>query len=116
MEANHHGRVIDFHTGGVDNIFPHHEDEIAQSEAAFGEPHVRRWMHGQHLLVDGLKMSKSTGNVYTIADLESRGFEPLALPYLSATAHYRKRLNFTWRSLQAAQTGLRRLWLGLPEA
>jgi cysteinyl-tRNA synthetase len=116
MAAKHLGRVVDFHTGGVDNIFPHHEDEIAQSEAAFGEPHVRRWMHGQHLLVDGLKMSKSTGNVYTIADLESRGFEPLAFRYLCATAHYRKRLNFTWRSLQAAQTGLRRLRLSLLEA
>jgi cysteinyl-tRNA synthetase len=109
MSARYLGRVIDFHTGGVDNIFPHHEDEIAQSEAAFGQPHVRSWMHGQHLLVDGVKMAKSTGNVYTVSDLERRGFEPLAFRYLCATAHWRTRLNFTWASLRAAQTGLNRL-------
>jgi cysteinyl-tRNA synthetase len=109
MCAKYLGEVIDFHTGGVDNIFPHHEDEIAQSEAAFGQPHVRSWLHGQHLLVDGVKMAKSTGNVYTVSDLERRGFEPLAFRYLCATAHYRTRLNFTWASLRAAQTGLNRL-------
>ena len=109
MGARYLGRVIDFHTGGVDNIFPHHEDEIAQSEGAFGERHVRTWMHGQHLLVDGLKMAKSTGNVYTVADLERRGYDPLAFRYLCATAHYRSRLNFTWASLRAAQMGLERL-------
>jgi cysteinyl-tRNA synthetase len=109
MCAKYLGRVIDFHTGGVDNIFPHHEDEIAQSEAAFGQPHVRSWLHGQHLLVDGVKMAKSTGNVYTVSDLERRGFEPLAFRYLCGTAHYRKRLNFTWASLRAAQAGLNRL-------
>jgi cysteinyl-tRNA synthetase len=103
------GRQIDFHTGGVDNIFPHHEDEIAQSEAAFGQQHVKSWMHGQHLLVDGLKMAKSTGNVYLVSDLEARGFDPLAFRYLCATAHYRARLNFTLASLRAAQRGLDRL-------
>jgi cysteinyl-tRNA synthetase len=103
------GREIDLHTGGVDNIFPHHEDEIAQSEAAFGRRHVRTWVHGQHLLVDGLKMAKSTGNVYLVADLESRGFDPLAFRYLCATAHYRTRLNFTLASLRAAQRGLERM-------
>lgn len=105
------GEEIDFHTGGVDNIFPHHEDEIAQSEAAFGKPHVRTWVHGQHLLVDGLKMAKSTGNVYLLSDLEDRGYDPLAFRYLCATARYRTRLNFTLGSLRAAQRGLDRLRL-----
>jgi len=115
MVAKYLGPEIDFHTGGVDNIFPHHEDEIAQSEAAFGRRHVRYWLHGEHLLVDGVKMAKSTGNVYTVADLESRGFDPLAFRYLCATAHYRSRLNFTWSSLRAAQIGLTRLRLALLE-
>jgi len=109
MAAKYLGPEIDFHTGGVDNIFPHHEDEIAQSEAAFGRRHVRYWMHGQHLLVDGLKMAKSTGNTYEIRDLEKRGFEPLAFRYLCATASYHARLNFTVKSLRAAQKGLLRL-------
>src|SRR3990172_2232310 len=115
MAAKYLGREVDFHTGGVDNIFPHHEDEIAQSEAAFGARHVRCWVHGQHLLVDGVKMAKSTGNVYTIADLEGRGFDPVAFRYLCATAHYRARLNFTWQSLRAAQVGLKRLRLCLQD-
>jgi cysteinyl-tRNA synthetase len=109
------GDEIDFHTGGVDNIFPHHEDEIAQSEAAFGHPHVRSWVHGQHLLVDGLKMAKSTGNVYLLSDLEARGFDPLAFRYLCATAKYRTRLNFTLASLRAAQRGLERLRAAMRE-
>ena len=107
--ARYLGEEIDFHTGGVDNIFPHHEDEIAQSEAALGHPHVRTWVHGQHLLVDGVKMAKSTGNVYLVSDLEARGFDPLALRYLVASAHFRTRLNFTVPSLRAAQRGLTRL-------
>jgi len=98
-----------FPHGGVDNIFPHHEDEIAQSEAALGGQHVRTWLHGQHLLVDGLKMAKSTGNTYIVEDLDRRGFDPLSFRYLCATAHYRKRLNFTLPSLRAAQRGLARL-------
>ena len=109
MVSRYLGSEIDFHTGGVDNIFPHHEDEIAQSEASLGREHVRTWMHGQHLLVDGLKMAKSTGNTYLITDLEGRGFDPLAFRYLCATAHYRSRLNFTLPSLRAAQRGLVRL-------
>lgn len=103
------GEEIDVHTGGVDNIFPHHEDEIAQSECVSGHPHVKTWVHGQHLLVDGLKMAKSTGNVYLVADLERRGFDPLAFRYLCANAHFRTRLNFTPASLRAAQRGLNRL-------
>ena len=109
MAAKYLGSEIDFHTGGVDNIFPHHEDEIAQSEAALGHRHVRNWMHGQHLLVDGLKMAKSTGNTYLIEDLERRGFDPLAFRYLCATARHHARLNFTFTSLRAAQRGLNRL-------
>jgi cysteinyl-tRNA synthetase len=115
MAAKHLGQRVDVHTGGVDNIFPHHEDEIAQSEAAFGERHVTHWLHGQHLLVDGVKMAKSTGNTYTLSDLEERGFDPLAFRYLCATAHYRRRMNFTLASLRAAQRGLGRLRRKLTE-
>ncbi len=115
MVAKHLGPRIDIHTGGVDNIFPHHEDEIAQSEAAFGHRHVNYWVHGQHLLVDGVKMAKSSGNTYTLADLEDRGFDPLAFRYLCATVHYRSRMNFTFASLRAAQWALSRLRLTLTE-
>lgn len=110
MSTQHLGPQIDVHTGGVDNIFPHHEDERAQSEALTGvRPFARVWLHGQHLLADGLKMAKSTGNAYTLDDLLALNFEPLAFRYLCLTAHYRARLNFTFTSLRAAQTGLHRL-------
>ncbi|OGO46251.1 MAG: cysteine--tRNA ligase [Chloroflexi bacterium RBG_16_64_32] len=115
MVARHLGPRIDIHTGGVDNIFPHHEDEIAQSEAALGRKHVNYWLHGQHLMVDGLKMAKSSGNAYTLSDLSSRGFEPLAFRYLCATIHYRTRMNFSFASLRAAQRALCRLRLSLTE-
>ncbi len=115
MVAKYLGSEIDFHTGGVDNIFPHHEDEIAQSEAALEQRHVRCWLHGQHLLVDGLKMAKSTGNTYVVSELEDRGYDPMAFRYLCATAHFRKRLNFTLPSLRAAQRGLVRLRRKLQE-
>jgi cysteinyl-tRNA synthetase len=109
MAIKHLGEHIDIHTGGVDNIFPHHEDEIAQSEGYTGHKVVNFWVHAQHLLADGQKMAKSTGNAYTRADVEARGFEPLALRYLFATVHYRSRLNFTFSALRAAQTALGRL-------
>jgi cysteinyl-tRNA synthetase len=109
MAIKHLGEHFDIHTGGVDNIFPHHEDEIAQSEGYTGRKVVNYWVHAQHLLADGLKMAKSTGNAYTRADVEARGFEPLALRYLFATVHYRSRLNFTFSALRAAQTALERL-------
>ena len=110
MSIKHLGEQFDIHTGGVDHVFPHHEDEIAQSEGYTGQARfVNYWVHGQHLLVDGLKMAKSTGNDYTRADVEARGFDPLALRYLYATAHYRSRLNFTFSALRAAQTALDRL-------
>jgi len=115
MAAKHLGPRIDLHTGGVDNIFPHHEDEIAQSEAAFGHQHVNHWTHAQHLLVDGVKMAKSSGNTYTLAELEARGFEPLSFRYLCATVHYRARMDFSFAALKAAQRGLTRLRLKLTE-
>ena len=106
---------IDLHTGGVDNIFPHHEDEIAQSEAAYGHRHVNHWVHAQHLLVDGVKMAKSSGNTYILADLKGREFDPLAFRYLCATVHYRARMNFSFASLRAAQRALGRLRMKLRE-
>ena len=109
MSMKYLGEQFDLHTGGVDNIFPHHEDEIAQSEGYTGRPFVNYWVHAQHLLADGQKMAKSTGNAYTRAEIEARGFDPMALRYFYTTALYRSRLNFTFRALQAAQTALERL-------
>ena len=122
MSIKYLGRRFDIHTGGVDNIFPHHEGEIAQSEGFTGEPVVNLWIHGQHLLADGVKMAKSAGNSFTLADIEGQGIDPLALRYLCLTARYRTRLNFTFSSLKAAQRGLLRLrnrvreWIPLPAA
>lgn len=109
MSLHYLGERFDIHTGGVDNIFPHHEDELAQSEAAVGHKVVNYWVHGQHLLADGLKMAKSAGNDYTIRDLERRGFDPLAFRYLCLTVHYRSRLNFSFGALRSAQRGLSHL-------
>lgn len=109
MSIKYLGLHFDIHTGGVDNIFPHHEDEIAQSESFTGQPYANYWIHGQHLLADGQKMAKSTGNAYTRMDIEARGFDPLSLRYFYTTALYRSRLNFTFRALQAAQISLERL-------
>ncbi len=100
---------IDIHAGGVDLIFPHHENEIAQSEGATGKPFSRFWVHVEYLLVDGQKMSKSLGNTYTIPDLVAKGFRPSAVRYLLLSGHYRKQLNFTWASLTTAEESLRRL-------
>ncbi len=102
-------RTIDIHTGGVDLLFPHHENEIAQSEAASGKRFVNYWLEGEHLLVEGEKMAKRLGNIFTLADIEKKGFEPIALRYLFFTAHYRSKLNFTWESLQACQNSLNNL-------
>tara|TARA_B100000315_G_scaffold185373_1_gene174491 strand:+ start:1572 stop:3758 length:2187 start_codon:yes stop_codon:yes gene_type:complete len=109
MSIKYLGRRFDIHTGGVDNIFPHHEGEIGQSEAYVGEPVVNTWVHGQHLLADGVKMAKSTGNSFILSDFENQGLEPLAFRYLCMTARYRTRLNFTFTALKAAQRGLQRL-------
>ncbi len=103
------GGTIDIHTGGVDLIFPHHENEIAQSEAAYGEKFVRHWIHAEHLLVDGAKMSKSAGNFYTLRDLLGKGYSPRSIRYLLMSAHYRKQLNFTLEGLKQADQALERI-------
>jgi cysteinyl-tRNA synthetase len=100
---------IDIHAGGVDLIFPHHENEIAQAEGATKKPFARFWVHVEHLIVDEQKMSKSLGNTFTIPDVAERGFRPSAVRYLLLSAHYRKQLNFTWASLTQAEEALRRL-------
>jgi cysteinyl-tRNA synthetase len=100
---------IDIHTGGVDLVFPHHENEIAQSEGATGQEFSRFWFHIEHLLVDNQKMSKSAGNVYTVQDVLDRGFRLSALRYILLSAYYRKQLNFTWTGLEQAEESLRRV-------
>ena len=100
---------IDIHSGGIDLIFPHHENEIAQSEGATKKPFARFWVHVEHLLVDDEKMSKSLENTYTIPDIVARGYRASALRYLLLSSHYRKQLNFTWESLAQAEESLRRL-------
>ena len=103
------GESFDIHTGGVDNIFPHHTNEMAQSEGATGRPFARYWLHAEHLLVDGAKMSKSLGNYYTIPDLLDLGYRPSAIRYLLLGAHYRTQLNFTLDGLAKADRSLERL-------
>jgi len=109
MSMKYLGTFFDIHTGGVDNLFPHHENEIAQSVCATGDRFVNHWMHSEFLMVEGEKMSKSLGNTYTIRQLEEKGYSPLAFRYLIITSHYRKLLNFTFDSLRAAQEAIRRL-------
>ena len=105
---------IDLHAGGVDLIFPHHENEIAQSEGATGKPFARFWVHVEHLMIDdeargAEKMSKSLGNVYNLQDVTERGFRPSTLRYLYLGVHYRKQLRFSWTAMAQAEEGLRRL-------
>jgi cysteinyl-tRNA synthetase len=100
---------IDIHAGGVDLIFPHHENEIAQSEGATKTEFARFWVHVQHLFVDNQKMSKSLGNQFTLPDVVSRGYRPSALRYLLLSSHYRKPLNFTWTGMDQAEEALRRI-------
>lgn len=100
---------IDIHSGGIDLIFPHHENEIAQSEGATNKPFARFWVHVEYLLVNAEKMSKSLGNTHTIPDIVARGYRPSAVRYLLLSSHYRKQLNFTWESLAQAEESLRRL-------
>jgi cysteinyl-tRNA synthetase len=103
MSMKYLGETFDIHTGGVDNIFPHHENEIAQSEAATGKKFVNYWLHCAHLLVNGEKMSKSKGNFYTLRDLLNKGYNPVAIRYLLLSTHYRDPLNFTENSLKQAE-------------
>lgn len=109
MGRKYLGDVFDIHTGGVDHIPIHHENEIAQSEALLGKPAVKFWMHGEFLLVDNGKMSKSLGNTYTVADLKNESYDPLAYRYFCLNAHYRSKLNFTWNAMKAAQVSYGRL-------
>jgi cysteinyl-tRNA synthetase len=109
MAMKYLGTPLDIHAGGVDLVFPHHENEIAQSEAAAGQPFVRRWLHCQHLLVDNQKMSKSLGNFYTLRDLLKRGYKAKALRYSLLSTHYRQAQNFTLEGLTAAAAAVQRL-------
>ena len=103
------GETFDLHSGGVDLIFPHHENEIAQSEGATGKPFVRHWMHTEFLLVEGEKMSKSKGNQFTVKDLVDEGFSSMAMRYLLLSVYYRQQLNFTREGLRQAETAIRRV-------
>src|SRR5262245_60877611 len=109
MAMKHLGETLDIHCGGVDNIFPHHENEIAQSEAATGRPFVCCWVHGEHLLVEGEKMAKSKGNFFTLRDLIEKGYDPLEIRYLLVSVRYRKQLNFTFEGLRDAKNSLDRI-------
>jgi cysteinyl-tRNA synthetase len=109
MSMKYLGERFDIHTGGIDLKFPHHEDEIAQSEGVTGRPLVSIWLHGEFLTLADTKMAKSAGNVIRVSDLPDKGFEPLAFRYLALTAHYRSKLDFTESAMTAAASGLRRL-------
>jgi cysteinyl-tRNA synthetase len=100
---------IDIHAGGVDLIFPHHENEIAQAEGATKQTFARFWVHVEHLFVENEKMSKSIGNVFTVPDVVAKGYRPSALRYLLLSSHYRKQLNFTWTGVEQAEEALRRV-------
>ncbi|MFZ9682200.1 MAG: cysteine--tRNA ligase [Cephaloticoccus sp.] len=106
MSKKHLGDTIDLHTGGVDLLFPHHENEIAQSECCNGVTFARHWYHSEHLLVDNKKMSKSEGTLYTVDDLVAKGYSPMALRYALLAGHPRKQLNFTLDSLHAAEKAI----------
>ncbi|HEY1107440.1 MAG TPA: cysteine--tRNA ligase [Opitutaceae bacterium] len=106
MSKKHLGDTIDLHTGGVDLLFPHHENEIAQSECCNGNQFARHWYHSEHLMVDGKKMSKSLGNLYMLDDLIAKGHSPMALRYALLAGHPKKQLNFTLDSLHAAEKAL----------
>src|SRR4051812_4963030 len=109
MSMNLLGETFDIHTGAVDLIFPHHENEIAQSEGATGKPFVRYWIHGEHLNIDQQKMSKSLGNIYTVPEIEAMGYDLLALRYALLSVPYRTKLNFTTQSLDDAKNSLARI-------
>jgi cysteinyl-tRNA synthetase len=110
MSMKYLGKSFDIHTGGVDLIFPHHENEIAQSESTTGKQFVKYWIHGEHLLVEGRKMSKSLGNFITVHELLEKGYDPMAIRYLLLSTHYRQQLNFTYPALQAAKNAVERFY------
>ena len=109
MSMKYLGESFDMHTGGVDNMFPHHDDEIAQSEGATGKQFVKYWLHSAHLVVDGKKMSKSLGNFYTLREVMERGYQGREVRYVLLSAHYRQSLNFTFEAVDAARASLSRL-------
>lgn len=109
MSQEYLSETFDIHVGGVDLIFPHHENEIAQSEGATGKKFVNYFVHGAHMLVEGEKMSKSLGNFFTLQEITQKGFDPLSLRYLYFQTHYRQEMNFTWEGLKAAQNALNKL-------
>jgi len=109
MSMKYLGDTLDIHTGGVDLAFPHHENEIAQSEAATGKPFVRIWLHAEHLIIDGTKMSKSLGNFYTLRDLFAKGQKPSTIRFLLLSVPYRRQLNFTEDGLTQARNSVERL-------
>ncbi len=109
MSMKYLGETFDIHCGGVDNMFPHHENEIAQSEGATGKPFVHVWMHNEHLQVEGQKMAKRFGNYYTLRDLLAKGCDPIAIRYLLLSTHYRQQFNFTFEALGAAKSAIERL-------
>jgi cysteinyl-tRNA synthetase len=110
MSMKYLGKHFDIHTGGVDLIFPHHENEIAQSQAATGEKFVNFWLHNEHLMVEGKRMGKRFGNFYTLRDLLKKGYNPIAIRYLLLATHHRQQLNFTFDGLEAAKNALQRLY------
>lgn len=114
MSTHYLGETFDLHGGGVDLCFPHHENEIAQAECSCGRhgTFARHWFHSAHLMVDGAKMSKSLGNLYTLADLEAKGFSPMAVRYALISGHYRSQLNFTLKSLEDASAALEKIEKG----
>jgi cysteinyl-tRNA synthetase len=103
------GETFDIHCGGVDNIFPHHENEIAQSESATGKTFANYWLHNEHLLVEGKRMAKRFGNYYTLRDLLGKGYAPEAIRFLLLSTHYRQQFNFTFEGLEAAKSAVERL-------
>jgi cysteinyl-tRNA synthetase len=109
MSVKYLGETFDVHCGGVDNMFPHHENEIAQSEAASGKKFVNYWMHNEHLQVEGKKMSKRDGNFYTLRDLLAKGYDPIVIRYLLMSTHYRQQFNFTFEGLEASKSAVERL-------
>jgi cysteinyl-tRNA synthetase len=109
MAIKYLGATLDIHAGGIDLVFPHHENEIAQSESLTGKPFARFWLHAEFLMVEGQKMSKSLGNYFTLRDVVTRGYQPEAIRYLLASVPYRKQLNFTFDGLKSAATAIDRL-------
>src|SRR4030042_525748 len=109
MSTEYLGDTLDVHTGGEDNIFPHHEAEIAQSECATGKKFVNFWVHTRHLLVEGEKMSKSKGNFYILKDIGDKGFDPMHLRLFYLSSHYRKQADFSWPAIEQAKANFERI-------